>query len=1304
MSFQSPSNRIKVSLATGLCLLGIHLTTLHAADDHTAVKLIEQSRVKGGLVIHLGCGSGELTRTLRINNRYQVHGLDRDAKAIDASRRMLLAAGVYGQVTASRLAGNELPLVDGLVNLLVVDTPLGIAQNEMIRVLAPGGVLMTRVDSGWKRFQKPRPADIDDWTHYLHDSSGNAVAHDAQVGPPRHMQWIGSPRWSRHHDRMASLSAMVSGNGRLFYIMDEGSRVSIQLPADWKLIARDAFNGTVLWKLPLSDWHSHLWPLKSGPTQLARRLVTDGQRVFVTMGLKAPLSVLDAATGDRLHDLPDSAGTEELVVHDGSVFAMVNDGDSALLKYNVQLNLGDQARVAREFQWNRKPRRLVAWDVETGRKSWQISSPIAPLTLVAGPKRVYYHDGNKIIARDRKTGRSAWTADGPIKTRINFNFGPKLVLYKDVLLFAGGDRTMRSLDAATGKLLWIAPHDQSGYQSPEDLLVMQDLVWSAPTTRTKDSGVYTGRNPRTGKIAKTFSPNVQTYWFHHRCYIAKATDRFLLPSRTGIEFVDPKQQSWDIHHWVRGGCLYGIMPCNGLVYAPPHNCACYPEAKLYGLNVLAPTSATRRTPKPLSDQQRLRRGPAFEQLQKAQATQADPGDWPTYRHDRGRSGSSPQTVPAQLGPAWQSQLQGRLTSVVVADGRLFVAEIDRHTLYALDADSGKTLWSHTVGGRIDSPPTIHGPRVLFGSADGQIHCLRANDGALGWSFQAAPADRRLMAFEQLESAWPVHGSPLVRDGIVYSVSGRSTYLDGGLRLLRLDARTGYKLSETLMDDKDPKTGKNLQTTLQTLQMPVGLPDILSASDDRVFMRSQEFSLDGERLAMGPHSGNPAVQGSVQKGKTAHLFAPMGFLDGTYFHRAYWVFGRSFAGGHAGYFQAGKFTPSGRLLVTDGQTIFGFGRKPQYYRWTTTIEHQLFAAPTTPPEQALSKVDENTARQNARRGNTSMVHVPKTAALNPKDKTLTIEAWVRTERNSGVVVARGGPAAGFALIVANGKPRFLVRNATKLTIAAAETRITGRWVHLAGRLAQDGTLQLFLDGKPTARAKADGLLTVDPVQSMEIGGDDQTAVGAYKSPYSLTGQVDDVRLYFGPVTDAEIAMHHAQPSNTTAAKAKLVLDYDFDQGRARDKSSHQHDGQLSGAQTVKARRGLAVKFVGRATRQTGSFVKPVWKTDVPVIVRAMAKAGSNLFVMGPPDLVDEEESFRLLVGNAKTIQKNLARQDAALRGAEGGILLAVSATDGRTLARIPLDALPTWDGLIAAQGRLYLSTTDGRVICLSPKTP
>ena len=115
--------------------------------------------------------------------------------------------------------------------------------DEVLRVLVPNGVAMVKDDGEWKKTVKPRPDNIDEWSHYLHDSTGNSVANDDVVAPPRHLQWVGSPRWSRHHDRMASMSALVSTNGRMFYIMDEGSRISIQLPSKWKLIARDAFNG-----------------------------------------------------------------------------------------------------------------------------------------------------------------------------------------------------------------------------------------------------------------------------------------------------------------------------------------------------------------------------------------------------------------------------------------------------------------------------------------------------------------------------------------------------------------------------------------------------------------------------------------------------------------------------------------------------------------------------------------------------------------------------------------------------------------------------------------------------------------------------------------------------------------------------------------------------------------------------------------------------------------------------------------------------------------------------------------------------
>ncbi len=82
--------------------------------------------------------------------------------------------------------------------------------------------------------------------------------------------------------------------------MEEGRRISVQLPSKWKLIARDAFNGTILWKRDIAEWKSHLWPLKSGPTQLSRRLVSTTDEVYAPLGFESPTIAMDAATGKEL--------------------------------------------------------------------------------------------------------------------------------------------------------------------------------------------------------------------------------------------------------------------------------------------------------------------------------------------------------------------------------------------------------------------------------------------------------------------------------------------------------------------------------------------------------------------------------------------------------------------------------------------------------------------------------------------------------------------------------------------------------------------------------------------------------------------------------------------------------------------------------------------------------------------------------------------------------------------------------------------------------------------------------------------
>lgn len=614
---RKPTTSFIATLAASAFFSGIAVAATDA--DREAAQILDTAGVKGGFVVHVGCGDGELTAALRATAAFQVHGIDRDPANVALARRTIRSRTTYGEVAADHFAGDRLPYADNMVNLLVADAAAveGLADDEISRVLVPGGVRVIKTGDTWRdptvKVVKPRPATIDEWTHFLHDASGNPVAHDDEVGPPRHLQWIGTPRWSRHHDRMASTSAMVSAGGRMFYIVDEGSRVSIQLPPKWKVVARDAFNGTVLWKRDIDKWQHHLWPLKSGPTQLARRLVATSDLVFVTLGIDAPLTALDAATGETVRVYEDSGAAEEVLHSDGVVFVLVNKGELETAKYAPRLNVGDQRRVGQDFKWNERPRRVMAFDVESGERLWSVESKVAPLTMAADLERVVFHDGERVVCLGRTSGNELWKSE-PVKSRAVFglNFGPRLAIYREVVLFAGGDRTMKGLEIATGKTLWTAPHAKSAYQSPEDLLVSAGLVWSAPTTSTRDSGVFTGRDPFTGEVKSEFAPDVETYWFHHRCYIAKATDKFILPSRTGIEFVDHENESWEIHHWVRGGCHYGVMPCNGLVYAPPHNCACYPEAKLYGINALAPAKAGRKPGVEVATAGRLQKGPALD--------------------------------------------------------------------------------------------------------------------------------------------------------------------------------------------------------------------------------------------------------------------------------------------------------------------------------------------------------------------------------------------------------------------------------------------------------------------------------------------------------------------------------------------------------------------------------------------------------------------------------------------------------------------------------------------------------------------
>jgi hypothetical protein len=256
-----------------------------SSQQRQAKKILEGTGIKGGLIVHIGCGDGKLTAALRVNERYIVQGLDSSEKNVEQARKYIQSRGIYGAVSVDRLQGNRLPYVDNLVNLVVSENLGDISQSEVMRVLCPNGVGYIRQGNRWKKLIKQRREEIDEWTHYLHDPQGTMVGRDRIVGPPRRLQWVGGPKWLRNHDFMSSLNGMVSSNGRIFYLIDEGLRNHIYLPARWAVVARDAFNGTDLWKRSIEQWFPHTWPFKSGPGYLPRRIVASGDRVYVTKRL-----------------------------------------------------------------------------------------------------------------------------------------------------------------------------------------------------------------------------------------------------------------------------------------------------------------------------------------------------------------------------------------------------------------------------------------------------------------------------------------------------------------------------------------------------------------------------------------------------------------------------------------------------------------------------------------------------------------------------------------------------------------------------------------------------------------------------------------------------------------------------------------------------------------------------------------------------------------------------------------------------------------------------------------------------------
>ncbi len=179
-------------------------------------------------------------------------------------------------------------------------------------------------------------------------------------------------------------------------------------------------------------------------------------------------------------------------------------------------------------------------------------------------------------------------------------------------------------------------------------------------------------------------------------------------------------------------------------------------------------------------------------------------DWPMWRHDPGRTGATPEALPAKLNLQWSLRLPPLVPAYkdhrlqfdkgyepIVARGKLLVGSSWTDSVTAYDAATGEQAWRFLTEGPIRFAPAALDDRVFVGSDDGFLYCLQTDTGKLLWKFRGAPSTRKVLGNGRMISLWPVRGGPVAKDGKVWFAAG--VWPMEGVFVHCLDAKTGKSI-------------------------------------------------------------------------------------------------------------------------------------------------------------------------------------------------------------------------------------------------------------------------------------------------------------------------------------------------------------------------------------------------------------------------------------------------------------------------------------------------------------------------------
>jgi len=883
--------------------IGIHRS--QAAD--------EMAPGAGGLAVFIEPIDFARVEELGESGRWLTLALVQGDVARENMRRQVGEAGLAGLVTvAPWSAGDNLPLSDHMANL-IVDAAGKVDVEELRRVLVPvRGRAIFKSGESWQTLTRPLPENMDGWSHFFHDATGNKTSRDTSIRVPNALRFIGGPRLQ---DNNGANGWRVDGGvaaSEWNYPLDTGDRYIQGMIVE----ARDAFNGILLWQ-------EHETPIRGAEKAAKTKpfILADGRL----------LRMSDSETDCRVAEYDPLTGAKRRVYQ-----SSLNIREDQYSAWYPQFNYHD----GRIVQTNK--RRIRCFDAETDTVLWDythdksdylcrpIFTPDLGLVIAIEARhdeRNHLFRGRypsaiceALMAFDVKTGGVRWRApidprmadlslvhpDGNWQDTRKFEKSARrihAISYYDGRVFClnandangGKPAAVWGVDAATGKSAWVNICGPVGADaSMFDMFLLPD---GSLFTYGHD---WARMDQATGKLLAFGGTGGNA-----RCDTAAGTvDLIVAGFGNYFDISQPDVVRWTKIDLARGQCGGWGTPAYGMVYYHGSGCGCY--FPIRGNMALHRTDE----PKPIPNDERRTKGPAVGPFAKTGETEADAKDWPEYLQNGQRRLWTPSPGPTQLKEQWSVKLakpltpdttgvkkdwlntgmyNGPLTAAVVADGVLVVADRDGRRVIGLSAATGKQLWEYATGGRVFTPPTLRAGRVVFGTRAGYVHCLDAQTGKLAWRFFAAPAHRYLVSYGQVESAWPVHGSLPVVKGVVVAAAGYHGEADGGIWVWGLHLEDGaIRWSRTL---RRPERGWSMhqqdgRSGFRDTAHPLGHPNKSNGQYNPTFARNIDLpSSDGERVQIAGVTLDPGtgeIGGSVRKCVEYHgerfPFLDMAFED------------------------------------------------------------------------------------------------------------------------------------------------------------------------------------------------------------------------------------------------------------------------------------------------------------------------------------------------------------------------------------------------------------------------------------------